>query len=91
LDSTNTKTIGNTNPDITFLTPISSPGVLDDVVFLTILDAVANSKDGVIKTCATRVRSDNTTGVVMEHFLVSLDCYRNGLFGNSSLELILSV
>ena len=91
MDSTDTRTIDDGDVDVTFVTPSSSPGVLDDVVFDTALHTVANSEDTVIKVGSTVGGVEDTTLVELENLIVGFNGDGHRSFANSSLELILSV
>lgn len=87
LDTTDTSTIGNTDSDISFFSPCGSPGVLDDPISLGSFDTVSNSKDGMIERGSTGSSiSNNTSGVLMEYWLVSLNSYGNWTDLKCSIE-----
>jgi len=56
------------NSDVTFLTPVGSPRVLDDPVAITI----ANSEDTVV-SLGSASAADNSTVVVLEGGLIGLN------------------
>jgi len=91
LDTADTDTVGDTDSDVTLLTPLGSPGVLDDVVVLTVLGTVTDGEDGVIHLSSALGGGDDTTGVLMEGWLVSLNTNGDWLLGNGSLKLIWGV
>jgi len=61
LDTADTLTINNGDLDVTTLTPGWAPRVLNEVVFLTILNTVTNGENTVIKTGTTFGAVKNTT------------------------------
>jgi len=86
LDTADTKTINNTNSDVTLITPPGVPGVLDEVVFNTVQNTVSDGENSVVELF-TASSGENTRGVGLESVLVSLNGDSNGLLGNSGLEL----
>ena len=81
-----TADVGGSDLDVAGLTPGGAPGVLDEEVLLTVLSAIADSEDTVVKLGSAGGTSDNTTGVALEGHSVGLDGDRDGLFGNGGLE-----
>ena len=49
LDTADTKTINNTNSDVTLITPPGVPGVLNEVVLNTVQDTVSNGENSVVE------------------------------------------
>jgi len=88
LDTADTGSWGNSDLDVTINTPVWSPGVLDKVVFLSVLSSVTDGKDSVIKGGSTLSRGEDTTGVSLENGLVGLDGNGDWSLGNGSLELV---
>lgn len=75
MDSTDTNgVLDGSDSDVTLLTPLSGPGVSDDVVVTDgLIGSPSDGSDGVIELGSTLSRVDDTTGVVVEDFLVGLD------------------
>ena len=71
----------------TIISPITTPGVFDDVVILTSIDTVANSKNSVIDFVSTILGSDDSSGVTMKDWIVSLNTHRDWANVESSFEL----
>jgi hypothetical protein len=87
LDATDALAFGNTDLEVAVDTPRWSPAVLDEVVLTgDVVSAVADSEDTVVELGAAAIRSDNTTSVMLEHGLVSLNGHRHGLVVKSSLQ-----
>lgn len=61
-DSTNIITINDTDLDVTIITPVGTPRVLYQEVFLTVLGAITNGKNSMVKLISTTL-SDNTARV----------------------------
>lgn len=87
MDTADTSSLNGGNLDVTLVTPDSAPGVTDDVVVLAIFATVANGGNSVIELGSALLGVEDTTGVGLEDGLISLDGDRDGLLGNSSLEL----
>ena len=81
-----TTDVGGTDLDVAGLTPGSAPRVLDEEVLLTVLSAIADGEDTVVKLGSAGGTSDDTTGVALEGHSVGLDGNRDGLLGNGGLE-----
>lgn len=76
-----------TDPDVTIVTPRSSPGVLDVVSARGILvGSPSDEEDGVIKS-GTAESSDDTSTVELPGKLVSLDSNGEGTLSSGSNEL----
>jgi len=77
LDTTDTFTRNHRDSNVTIFTPSCSPGVFDDVIFdiltVDIFGSVTNSGDGMIVNGSTIKRSNDTSGVGMEDWLIGLD------------------
>jgi len=86
MDTTDSSSVFNSNSNESFFSPGSSPGVLDDIVFLTILRSVSNCEDTMIELSSTGRAGDDTTGVMVEDILVGLDGNRDWLLFKSSLK-----
>jgi len=86
LDTADTTAILDTDSDVTINTPGGGPGVLNEVVFLTVQSTVTNGKDGVIEEVTTTLSKD-TTSEGLESVLVGLDGDSNRLFSESGLKL----
>jgi len=87
LDTTDTNSILNTNADVAILTPVSTPGVFNEIILLAVFRTVTNSEHCMIKVPATAFLSNNTTSVVMESRLVGLNSDRDRLKSDGSLKL----
>jgi len=88
LDSTDTSgVLDSSDSDVTLLTPRGSPGVSDDVVVTDgLIGSPSDGSDGVIEVGSTLSGVDDTTGVVVEDFLVSLDGNGDDTLLNGTLE-----
>jgi hypothetical protein len=86
LDVADTTAWGDTDLNVTLVTPWGAPGVLDKVEFIAILSAIAYSEDSVVNI-GTATRHKNTSTVVLEGTAVSSNRNSDGLLSNSSLEL----
>lgn len=87
LDAAHAGTIGDSDANISILTPAGTPRVLDLVVGLAVVGSVADSQHSMVKFSAT-VGGDDATGVSLEHLLVGLDGDRDRALNNGSLESI---
>jgi hypothetical protein len=89
LDTADTSgVLDGSDSDVTLFTPSGGPGVSDDVVVLTsgIIGTPSNGGDGVIELGSALSRVDDTSGVVVEDFLISLDSYGDNTLLNGTLE-----
>ena len=75
LDTTDSKAVSNSNPDIAVFAPAGFPRVLDYVVLLIAFFAIANCKHTVVKLSSTPGVGNDSSSVVLEHPLVSLDSH----------------
>lgn len=75
----------DTDSDVTIVTPTGSPGVLDKVVFFTVVGTMTNSEDSVIKAISAS-GADNAGSIVLEDRLVSFNSNSNGTALDSRLE-----
>lgn len=84
---------GGGDSDVTVFTPCSSPRVSDDVVGLLglFIFTVSDGGDGVVKRGATFSRVDDSSGVVMEHWLISLHGHRNNRLFDGGQQVTLGV
>lgn len=87
LDTADTLTRLNTDLNVTCVTPASTPGVLNKVVFGTVIGSVTNSKNSVVKTGSARRSRQDTTGVTLENSSVSLNGDSNWLLVKGGLKL----
>ena len=62
LDTADTDTVGDTDLDVTMVTPVPAPGVLDNVE----VGAVTNSEDGVVGRGSAVRGGDDTSRVVFK-------------------------
>ena len=88
MDTADTGSWGNSDLDVTINTPVWSPGVLDKVVFLSVLSSVTNGKDSMVEGGSALSRGKDTTSVGLENGLVGLDGNGDWSLGNGSLELV---
>lgn len=78
LDTADTSTLLNTDSNVTFFSPSGGPGVLNDPVSRSAFGTVSDNKDGVVKgSSACGSIGNNTTGILMEDWLVSFNGNRN--------------
>lgn len=82
LDTANTVSVGKADSDVSFVTPVSAPRVLYNVVVFSITD----SENGVVKVSAAPIGND-TAGVVTKHSLVSLNSNSNWTSVQGSFEV----
>lgn len=82
LDTANTVSVGETDSDVSVVTPASRPGVLDNVM----VSSVADSEHSVVKNLTTSL-SDDTGGVVTEHSLFSIESHSDGTLVEGGLEV----
>jgi len=86
-DTASTETVvvlgGGGDPDVTFLSPGGTPGVLNDEV----IGSVTDGSDGVVKS-DTASSGDDTLGVELEGVLVSFDDDSNWLLVNGGEEVL---
>ena len=77
LDSTDSWSWSDSDLDETLVTPGWSPGVLDEVVILTVFSSISNSENSMVKVGSTCSRGEDTSSVELEHRLGGLDgdCY----------------
>jgi len=76
--------------NVTLLSPVSTPGVLDDEGFEDTDLGVADSEDGVVKG-GTASGLEDTRAVELEGILISFDEYGDWLGDQSSLEGVSAV
>jgi len=89
LDTADTSSVYNTDSDVSRLSPFGGPGVLDNPEGLSCFSSVTNNKYGVIKGCSTCGSiSNNTSGILMEDWLVSFNSDRNWSNLEGSIESI---
>ena len=87
MDTTDTEAVNGTDLDVSGISPGSTPGVSDEVVFLAVLGSVTNSGDGVVELGSAGSGVHNTRLVLLEDGSVGLNGDGNWLFGNGGLEL----
>jgi hypothetical protein len=88
LNTADTSTFSDTNSDVSTLSPVTTPRVLDLEEFVLAINTITNSEDTVIEFSSASVTSDDTTVVELEGILVSFDSDRDRLLSNSSLKSI---
>jgi len=86
LDTADTIAVGDTDSDVTLITPPGVPRVLDEVVGGTVEGTVADSEDGVVEGGTAGGSSDDTRFVILEDGSVGLNGDRNGLLVEGRLE-----
>lgn len=92
VDTADTSAISvNLDADIAGLTPVVTPGVLDDVVLSTgrVVGTIADSEDSVINRGWAAISvGDDTVGVSSEYVVSSGDSHVDWLLGDSRLDAI---
>jgi hypothetical protein len=88
LDTANSNSINNSNSDVSFFSPVSSPLVLDDVVLYTIFNSVSNSENGKIELGATISISNDSLEIMHEWITRTIKGHSNRLLSNSCFKLI---
>jgi hypothetical protein len=92
LDTADTFTFDGGDSNVTVFTPFWSPRVLDDIVFnflsVDLLGSVTNSGDGVVMNNTALSVGNDSTGVSMEDWFVSLDRNVNGSDVKGSFKLL---
>merc|ERR1719263_1905705 len=73
LDTADTGAFDSGDLDVSLISPRSSPGVSDDVVLLSVLGSVSNGGNGVIELSSASFGVQDTTGVLLEDSIVSLN------------------
>lgn len=86
MDSTDSCTIDLTDSDISILTPVVSPGVLDKVVVSSVRSAVSDSENGMVKLGTTVSVGDDTLHVVLEWVGSGTYSHCDWLLSDGSLE-----
>ena len=87
MDSTDTLTINSGDLNVSFVTPLISPRVSDDVEIFAVLGSITNGHDSVIKLKFTFGTAENSACVALEDVAVGIEGDGNWLFVNSSLKL----
>jgi len=88
LDTANTSAGGDTDSDVTVLTPRSSPGVLDSEELSAVIGTISYNEDTVVERGSALGGGDNTTGVRVEDGLVGLNGNGDWSLVEGSLELV---
>jgi len=90
LDTADTCSVNDCESDVAGFSPLGSPGVLYDPVFLLCkgIKSPSNSEDGVIEFSTTRFIIDDTGLVLMENWLVGFNSNRDWAVNKSSLEIV---
>jgi len=88
LDSADTGTIGNTDLDVSIDTPVGTPGVLDEEVFLSVFGTISDCEDSVVEGGSAGGGGEDTTGILLEDSLVGLDGDGNWALVEGGLELV---
>jgi len=86
LDTADTVSVFDSDSDISTFSPAGSPGVLDNVVVLSVLGSPSNSEDTVVKRGSAGGSSDDSTSVVLEDSSVGLNSNGNWSSGESRLK-----
>ena len=87
MDTADTKTIDGGDLYVSFISPVSSPGVSNEVVVLSRLVSVSDSGDGVVEGGSAELRVHNTGLVHLEDGFVGLNGDGNWLLSDGSLQL----
>ena len=74
--------------DVALFTPLGSEGVSDNPVVLTIIVTITDDIDDVIELGSALWGVEDTTGIVEEDWLRSLDSNGDDVLGGSGLELL---
>jgi len=78
----------NADLDVSMVAPGGGPRVADKEVLNTVLNAPADSGDGVIELGSASGAGENSRLVVLENSFVSLNSDRHNSLGDSGLKLI---
>ena len=73
LDSADTVSLDLGHSEVTFFTPVSSPGVSNDVEANSVFDTISDSGDGVIEGSSAGSIVKDSTAVHLEWSSVGLD------------------
>jgi len=74
LDTADTSAVLDSDSNVTLLSPLGGPRVLNDVEWTSSsVGSVTNSEDTVVEGSSAGSAGDDTTGVLVEHGLVGLD------------------
>jgi len=76
--------------DVAIVAPGRAPAVLHSPVLLAVQNTIADHEYTVVKIKATGIVGQNTTCVMLEHSLISLDGHGHWLLCHSSLQSMLS-
>jgi len=88
LDTTDTDgTFNSGDLDVTFVSPVGSPGVSDDVEVLSSIVTISDSGDGVIELGSASSRVDDSRSVTLEDTSCSTNCDGSWSTSNGSLQL----
>lgn len=86
LNGTYTNTADGSNVDISLITPVGTPGVSNNIVFLSVLGSISYSDDGVIGLVTTLGGVENTTLVTLEVGSLGINGDRGWSLSDSSLQ-----
>jgi len=87
LNTADTLTFNCGNLDVSLIAPESGPGVSNNVVLFTTLSSITDSSNGMVENGSTFDGVEDTTFILLEDFLVSLNCDRDDTLIDGSLEL----
>jgi len=87
LDSADSCSIDGGDLHVTVLTPVSVPGVSEDVVVLSTFGAISDKSNSMVKGSSAGDIVEDTSLVVLEHSLVSFNGYSDWLLYDRSLQL----
>jgi hypothetical protein len=81
LDTTDTSSGGDTDLDVSLVSPAGTPRVLDEVIIFSRFGSISDGEDTVIEVSSTSSSGEDTSLVHLEGSLVSFDS--NGSRSNS--------
>ena len=88
MDTADTEAVNGSDLDVALISPGSSPGVSNEVVFLAVLGSVSDSGDGVIELGSASGGVEDTGLVLLEDGSVGLNSHGDWLLGNGGLKLV---
>jgi len=88
VDTADTSARLNSDLDVALVAPGGGPRVLNQEVGGTILGTITNCEDTMIEVVSAFTAGEDSSFVMLEDGLVSLDGHGNGLLGNSILQFL---
>jgi hypothetical protein len=86
LDTADTISRGDTDLDVSFISPSGAPRVLHEVVSLSIYGSISDGENKVINVSSTGSSGEDTSFVLSESTFVSFDHYGSGSLSDGGLE-----